>query len=41
MERIKKAGHNVRFNRVNGELAMSRAIGDRRYKLNQELDLED
>jgi serine/threonine protein phosphatase PrpC len=33
-ERIEKAGGKVRFDRVNGELAMSRALGDFQYKKN-------
>jgi serine/threonine protein phosphatase PrpC len=40
-ERIEKAGGFVRFDRVNGELAMSRAIGDFRYKLNLQLAVHE
>ncbi len=40
-ERIEKAKGFVKFNRVNGELAMSRALGDFRYKLNPELEVVD
>lgn len=31
-ERIEKAGGHVKFNRVNGDLAVSRALGDFAYK---------
>lgn len=31
-ERIEKAGGQVKFNRVNGDLAVSRALGDFDYK---------
>ena len=33
--RIKRAGGHVENDRVNGELAMSRAMGDRPYKVNE------
>lgn len=39
--RIEKAGGFVRFDRVNGELAMSRAIGDFRYKHRTELEIHE
>jgi serine/threonine protein phosphatase PrpC len=39
--RIEKAGSFVRFDRVNGELAMSRAIGDFRYKESIELEIHE
>jgi serine/threonine protein phosphatase PrpC len=39
--RIEKAVGFVRFDRVNGELAMSRAIGDFRYKMNATLELHE
>ena len=41
MERIKAAGHSVRFNRVDGKLALSRAIGDHAYKNNDKLPAEE
>lgn len=39
--RIEKAGGFVRFDRVNGELAMSRAIGDFRYKQSTSLEIHE
>merc|ERR1712232_501702 len=36
--RIRSAGGTVQNDRTDGELAMSRAIGDFKYKLNPELD---
>lgn len=39
--RIEQAGGFVRFDRVNGELAMSRAIGDFRYKTTAGLELHE
>lgn len=36
-KRIKSAGGMVKFDRVNGELAMSRALGDFQYKNNKNL----
>jgi serine/threonine protein phosphatase PrpC len=39
--RIENAGSFVRFDRVNGELAMSRAIGDFRYKESIELEIHE
>lgn len=39
--RIMKAGGFVKFGRVNGELAMSRAIGDYQYKENSQLQLTE
>lgn len=39
-ERIKSGGGFVQWNRVNGELAMSRALGDFRYKQNLEAPLD-
>ena len=32
VERINKAGHNVQMDRVDGALALSRAIGDLEFK---------
>jgi serine/threonine protein phosphatase PrpC len=40
-ERIERAGGFVQFNRVNGELAMSRALGDFRYKLRPEIPVHE
>jgi protein phosphatase 2C family protein 2/3 len=40
LARIKAAGGFVEFNRVNGSLALSRAIGDFEYKLNKTLSAE-
>lgn len=40
-ERIEKAGGFVEFNRVNGNLALSRAVGDFAFKSNQSLKPED
>ena len=40
-ERIEKAGGFVEFNRVNGNLALSRAVGDFAFKSNQSLKAED
>lgn len=39
--RIEKVGAFVRDDRVNGELAMSRALGDFRYKRNAELQTHE
>lgn len=39
--RIEKVGAFVRDDRVNGELAMSRALGDFRYKRNVELQTHE
>lgn len=39
--RIEQAGGFVQFNRVNGELAMSRALGDFRYKLRTEFAVHE
>merc|ERR1711988_874129 len=40
-ERIEKAGGSVKANRVNGDLAVSRALGDFMYKQNQSLPAEE
>lgn len=40
-ERISKAGGFVAMDRVNGELAMSRALGDFQYKVNPNLSVEE
>jgi len=40
-ERIVKAGGEVKFSRVDGDLALSRAIGDTRYKQNDRLPAEE
>ena len=40
-QRINKAGGYVEFNRVNGNLALSRALGDFTYKHNDNLIAED
>ncbi|KAI9282675.1 phosphatase 2C-like domain-containing protein [Sporodiniella umbellata] len=40
-ERINKAGGFVEFNRVNGNLALSRAIGDFEFKQNHDLPPEE
>eukprot|EP01084_Bolivina_argentea_P109531 195803_1 len=39
--RIINAGGHVKFNRVDGDLALSRAIGDTKYKQNASLDMEE
>lgn len=39
--RIRAAGGSVSMNRVDGQLAMSRAIGDWQYKANPELKMEE
>ncbi|KAI9311384.1 phosphatase 2C-like domain-containing protein [Dichotomocladium elegans] len=39
--RITKAGGHVEFGRVNGNLALSRALGDFEFKTNQHLKAED
>ncbi|WP_411023006.1 PP2C family serine/threonine-protein phosphatase, partial [Salmonella sp. s51228] len=41
MQRINKAGGYVEFNRVNGNLALSRALGDFTYKTNETILAED
>jgi protein phosphatase 2C family protein 2/3 len=40
-ERIEKAGGFVEFNRVNGNLALSRALGDFAFKGNDKLPAEE
>merc|ERR1712228_411325 len=40
-ERIIRAGGEVRFSRVDGDLALSRAIGDTKYKQNNALTAEE
>ena len=40
-QRINKAGGYVEFNRVNGNLALSRALGDFTYKQNESLNAEE
>ena len=40
-ERIENAGGFVEFNRVNGNLALSRALGDFAFKTNQDMKAED
>ena len=40
-QRITKAGGNTDNGRVNGELALSRAIGDMHYKRNPKLSVEE
>lgn len=37
MQRIQGAGHSVMMDRVDGELALSRAIGDHQFKDNNNL----
>ncbi|KAG2217642.1 hypothetical protein INT45_004218 [Circinella minor] len=39
--RIEKAGGHVEFGRVNGNLALSRALGDFEFKQNQDLSAEE
>lgn len=40
LDRIKKAGGQVSFGRVNGNLNLSRALGDLQYKQNTKLTPE-
>eukprot|EP00484_Ammonia_sp_Unknown_P022067 CAMPEP_0197037662 /NCGR_PEP_ID=MMETSP1384-20130603/14807_1 /TAXON_ID=29189 /ORGANISM="Ammonia sp." /LENGTH=770 /DNA_ID=CAMNT_0042467991 /DNA_START=141 /DNA_END=2453 /DNA_ORIENTATION=+ len=40
-QRIEKAGGFIKFNRVDGDLALSRAIGDTKYKRNAALSHEE
>ena len=41
LQRIEKAGHSVMMERVDGELALSRAFGDFRFKDSPTLKPED
>ena len=41
LKRITAAGHNVMLNRVDGSLALSRALGDLEYKDRNDLSAQE